>query len=257
MISDTDVKQLFQDARGILTKDISCNQLLNAQLSDLRMSSQFYRGKSPHTWVNQHPSSCKRHTSAFITFNIIPEYCFNCFKIVIEPRTVLELFKLMMVFDQIKLPTDNTRKCTVEIREQTSGDYKGFIYCRELKEGKKLIKILQKIVAREIAKDIPITLKRGCSEFAQVFPEYAQTSHGAKMMRYKEEWRKFEGIIDKKMALTPAPSTSISYNHPSYNLQDVHAMFFWLRYAASIEDTSYLEITGETLQPFPDLKKHK
>ena len=38
--------------------------------------------------------NCDRHKSIFEDHNVIPEYCFGCYKVQIEPRTVLELFKL-------------------------------------------------------------------------------------------------------------------------------------------------------------------
>ena len=37
---------------------------------------------------------CYRHKGIFNEFNIIPKFCFSCFKIQIEPKNVMELFKL-------------------------------------------------------------------------------------------------------------------------------------------------------------------
>ncbi len=51
--------------------------------------------------------NCERHIAIFKRYNIIPEYCFGCYKVQVEPRNVMELMKLFVVFDNIKLPNDN------------------------------------------------------------------------------------------------------------------------------------------------------
>lgn len=66
----------------------------------------------------------------FDKFDVIPKYCFDCYKVLITPHTIMDLFKLLMIFEKITLPLDNTRKCMVETRDACSGTYKGFIYCR-------------------------------------------------------------------------------------------------------------------------------
>ena len=63
----------------------------------------------------------------FEQFNVIPKYCFNFYKVLVEPRTVMELFKLMTVIERLDLPNHNTRKCTVENRNEVSNTYKGLI----------------------------------------------------------------------------------------------------------------------------------
>ena len=47
--------------------------------------------------------NCERHFQIFNTFNVIPKFCFGCYKIQIDIKNVLELFKLYIVFDKIKL----------------------------------------------------------------------------------------------------------------------------------------------------------
>ena len=108
VISDEDVKCLFQNAWRVHGKHYDFKK---------PHGTQFFRGVDPLSWENQHPDGCKRHLSVFDEFNIIPKYCFNCYKVLIEPRTVVELFKLMMVIEELDLPGDNTRKCTLETRK--------------------------------------------------------------------------------------------------------------------------------------------
>ena len=54
--------------------------------------SQTYR-------CNQTRLNCHRHEQIFHEHNVIPEFCFGCFKVQIEPRTVVELIKLFLLFD--------------------------------------------------------------------------------------------------------------------------------------------------------------
>lgn len=246
MIYDKDVKQLFKNGESILAKSMSQNMTLN---------TQFHRGVGLHTWKNQHPGGCIRHMKVFNKFNAIPKYCFNCYKVYLEPRTVVELFKLMVVFEKLKLPNDNTRKCIVETREEVSGFYKGFIYCRGLDEGKEILKIVQKVVSKDISKKIPATLKKGCSEYGLAYPEYAQIGKGKATMEYKKEWQEYENLVDQDLVINTRPTASDTHNRPGYSEQDAQIMLAWLKYAAMIGDLSYLKISDRTLQPFQNMKR--
>lgn len=245
MISDENIKQLFQNGQGLLAKRDKLKPL----------PTQFYRGRMSHTWENQHPGNCERHMSLFLKASIIPEYCFGCYKILIEPRTVVELFKLMVVFERIKLPDDNTRKCIVEGREKVTGTYKGYIYCRGRHEGNVLTEIFKKIVSEEISSEIPISLKRGCSEYALVYPEFAQLENSTSKIQHSKEWQEQEALFDSKSTENHKPPVTDTYNQPGYTLYDAEVMLAWLKYAATIGDKSYLNISSGILQPFQGLKR--
>jgi hypothetical protein len=161
----------------------------------------------------------------------------------------------MVVFEKLVLPNDNTRKCIIETREQVSGTYKGFIYCRGIEEGNEILKIVQKVISEEVSKKIPVTIKRGCSEYPVAYPEFAQVGQGTIAMKYKEEWQEYEDLADRELVVNTQSSESDTYNHPSYTLQDAKIMLSWLIYAATIGDVSYLKISGMTLQPFQKLKR--
>ena len=113
IISDDRVVQLFSKSLNILK---SYNLELGTELS------QVYRRNSVDM-------NCKRHMSIFDQHNVIPRFCFGCYKVQVEPRTIFELVKLLMIFDQLKLEDNNTRKCMIEMRPEIPGFYKGLIYC--------------------------------------------------------------------------------------------------------------------------------
>ena len=62
--------------------------------------------------------NCDRHKKVFNKHNIIPKYCFSCFKVQIELKEVSQLIKLFFIFNYLKLPKDNIRKCFIELREK-------------------------------------------------------------------------------------------------------------------------------------------
>lgn len=246
MITDDDVRQLFQDSWSVHSQHVDHGKPL---------FDQFFRGKTLRMWEGQRPGGCNRHMTVFKKFNVIPEYCFSCYKILVEPRTVVELFKLMVVFDKLKLPADNTRKCMVECRKQVSGSYKGFIYCRSIEEGEEILKMVQKVVSQDISKEIPATLKRGCSEYALAYPEYAQAGKDAEVMEYRDEWREYEELADKSLGFKTPPTGRETFDTPAYTQRDAEAMYYWLTYAATIGDLSYLKISGLVLSPFQNLDR--
>ncbi|MBI5040108.1 MAG: hypothetical protein HZB57_02560 [Gammaproteobacteria bacterium] len=171
----------------------------------------------------------------------------------VEPRTVAELFKLLMLFDRLDLPGNNTRKCMCESRDFCSGAYKGFIYCRGVDEAMAVCGIVRDVIAIEISPDIPVEVKRGCSEFERAYPGYAQIETGMTMMKYKMEWKRHEDFVDKNAAFRP-PDVGDSSN-ASYGPAEVFATHYWLSYAATIGDMSYLKVTGCPVPPIPQLKR--
>ena len=87
----------------------------------------------------------------------IPQDCQDCYKVVIRPKTWAELKDLEKILLKLNLPS----KCGIELRLTVKGYYGGYIYCVGLEEGRERYKI-----ARDAIPDtIPITLKRGCTEF--------------------------------------------------------------------------------------------
>ena len=254
MIPDEAVLQIFNDAH---------NAWSDIDFSEHEPVTQLYRGISTRQWKNNpHIAGCDRHIAIFNQYNIIPKYCFDCYKISIKPRNVLELFKLMILFSSIELPNDNSRKCFVEIRPEVAGAYKGLIYCQGLEDAQQVIKLIKPIIAQHITKKIPLSLQHGCTEYNIAFPDFSYDPKTKKSgMTYPAEWKEMETDFDQGPGKDLPPESSESYNHTGFSLEDVLAMRTWVTYAATIGDRSYLKLTGAKIQPFPDLKrppfKHK
>jgi len=237
MIPDEFVAHLYSKANQLLIDNLDSKEILR---------TQFFRGLNPFT------VDCIRHITIFNELNIIPKRCFSCYKVSIQPRTVVELFKLMVIFGELKPPEDNARKCMVECRQKIAGTYKGLIYCSSIDEAEDVKDWIEKLVSEEISNDITVSIKRGCSEYAAYYPEYAQIDQDIPVMQYNEEWQKHEALFDKDYIFETQP---VSFNQTSYNLNDAKVMLAWLRYAATIGDMSYLKITGKTLEPYSEYKR--
>jgi tetratricopeptide (TPR) repeat protein len=102
IISDDRVVNLF-------SRSEDCINSLGLELET--KLSQVYRRNSVEL-------NCSRHKSIFNKHDIIPEFCFGCYKVQVEPRSIIELIKLFIVFDQLELNENNTRKCMVELRQK-------------------------------------------------------------------------------------------------------------------------------------------
>lgn len=204
------------------------------------------------SWKGQHAAGCFRHVTVFGKFNVIPEYCFDCIKVLIEPRTVAELFKLLLVFEKLNLPDNNTRKCMCESRDFCSGVYKGFIYCRGVEDAMKVRDLIRPIIANEISPDIAISLKRGCSEFERAYTGYERIEPGSAVMKYKKDWKPKEHFVDKNAVFN---SQRGDERVEPYGPEEVFATHYWLSYAATIGDDSYLQITGCPVPQIPHLKR--
>ena len=182
--------------------------------------------------------NCSRHERIFNVRNVIPKFCFGCFKVQVEPRTVVELIKLFLLFDWIVLKANNTRKCMVELRDGVSGFYKGLIYCSSLEEAESIHSSISTYVSELIDPNVPRSIKRGCSEFAQAYPEYGlrDKKDANSLMDYPNEWEEIENAYDadhySDRPLQGAPTLK------GFSLSDFLIIKNWIGYARGIDDPS-------------------
>jgi hypothetical protein len=100
-------------------------------------------------------------------FHIIPKFCrFHCWKTVIYPRNVYELFQLADLLRALNLPS----KCGIDKRNYTYAAWDGFVYGDDLEQGKQYYRQTREAVDRVISPDIKVILKRGCTEMERMKP---------------------------------------------------------------------------------------
>jgi hypothetical protein len=231
IISDEHIVNLFRESSSF----ISSNSLeIKTELS------QTFRRNSVDL-------NCGRHMSIFNEHDIIPEFCFGCYKVQIEPRSVIELIKLFLVFDQLNLNENNTRKCMVEMRPQIPGFYKGLIYCSGLKQANLTAQYLDTVVKKSIGLGLPVKVKRGCSEYSISFPDYEEINNsGPQLMTYTEDWKVIEDGHDRKKPMKAKENLKPSLS--GLNLNVVLIIHKWFDYARGIGDSSVHVINNDAVQ---------
>ena len=225
-IEDFEIKELFE----------KINLILKNNANDLEFDKvQTYREQ-------QLPPHCNRHKKIFSTLNFIPKHCFECYKIQIEVDNVLELMKLYIVFDKIKLEKDNSRKCMIELRPGVSGNYKGLIFCNSIQETEIILNKVKKILYKNFNKELNCKIKRGCSEYYPKFPNYNKLDKNA--MIYDEKNKEQETNFDEK---NPDLIFDKNSNPTIEGLSLFDALVFrnWLSFARMIGDDSHKKISDQ------------
>lgn len=97
-------------------------------------------------------------------YRILPKECLGCWKVVVQPRNLDELFKIMQLQNELSIPA----KCGAEVRSHVrSTGWQAFWY-GPFGEGLEGAKKMYKTLAPKIRDILPITteviLKRGCTE---------------------------------------------------------------------------------------------
>ena len=179
--------------------------------------------------------NCKRHKSIFNEYEIIPEFCFSCYKVQVEPRTLIELIKLFIVFDQIELEGNNNRKCLIELRPEISGFYKGLVYCSGLKQANQISTYLSKVLTERIGYGLLCEVKRGCSEYPISFPKYKEINNfGPQVMNFNKDWKALEDEHDEKKSITADETRRPTIR--GLNLSDFLIFRKWIDYAKGLGD---------------------
>ena len=194
--------------------------------------------------------NCGRHFKVFNEFDVIPRYCFDCYKVQINVKTVVDLIKLFLIFDKIKLEKNNTRKCIVEIRNKIKGNYKGYIYCDGITEATEIKKIMSEIISNENIDVNNISLKHGCSEFYVSYPDFEEINYnGNGKLKYDQKWEAFEKIIDSREPKRIEADKKIwGRTIEGINLSDILILNNWISYSQIISDESYKKVCDKKIE---------
>jgi hypothetical protein len=167
---------LYHEIKGrniiAATKHLLAQDVLEMRHSDGKLMSPGFKNTWQTPWVH-HRLSYRNNCYIWkdIVFEnivkqvlpreswFVPSCCQNCFKVVCRPESLKQLFSLADL--QVKL--DFASKAGIEIRPSVFGNYGGYFYNRGLSEGLKCYRVVRDAVRDEIG-DIPVTLKRGCTE---------------------------------------------------------------------------------------------
>ncbi len=159
--------------------------------------------------------------------NFIHSYCHKCFKVVVKPRTVKELFTLQ----ELQQTMDRPAKAGIEIRGYVPKLYGGYFYNRGLSNGQECYKVVRKLVDEKISPDVDVILKKGCTEFEM---KYGDSDKWAIVPGQEEKEVEFEKIYSE--------SESPTMVYPKYLTS--HKKREWLHWASDHYDETVKEFTG-------------
>ena len=244
--SNAELQQIeipYKESNEISDEDViffykKCKEIVDRNFKDFDFHlSQIWRSNT----INL---GCNRHFEIFDKFKVIPEYCFGCFKVQIELKSIIDLIKLYFVFDKLNLRKNNSRKCMIELRENATGTYKGLIYCSGIDEANLIYEQLSRILDEKIKREIKVGVKRGCTEYGIEYPEYKIIDKDSKdFMLYNNDWKEKEDIIDSN-TIKYAREKSIN-RKPTISgvtLNDILIMKNWIYYAKKIGDVDYKQL---------------
>ena len=227
-IKKESLKKLFKKSKEVLD---SIENDFNFVES---IETQIYRRNS----INL---NCERHHDIFNEFEVIPNYCFSCFKIQIEPENVLDLIKLFFIFDKFKFPKNNWRKCMIELREGVKGLYKGFVYCSTIEEANQILEMINPYLNNFLKTSIKI--KRGCTEFYKSYPDFNEIDKNkSNFMNYNKKWEKIENSYDLKKNKN---KKKLIETNLGMTISDFLIMNNWLNFAKNINDLSYKSLSED------------
>jgi hypothetical protein len=180
------------------------------------------------------------HGVKFELFGYVPPRCLECWKVVVYPRTIKELFQLLDVEKSLNQPS----KCGIDIRNYVPALYDGFFYNNSLDEGRERYEQVRKAVDEHISPDIKVVLKRACTEYEMILGP----SPGWTMTKKQHELdERLENMID-----TTTPNTT------GQTPECVAQVFtHWIEWAWKHQDPTVAEyLGGEPLYP-PTVKYHE
>ena len=184
-----------------------------------------------------HERACALWTFYFEQYGLLPRGCMNCWKVTARPRTLKELLKIREVQKKMDLPA----KCGVEDRPfaQFRGPYVAFWYgpYGEGMEGAlELYKKVRFKVSDAVGIQVPVVLKRGCTEME----DRVGPSNG---WRYPPEMHALENMLDKIVSIWSGP-----LEQPWFS--KVHILINWIEYARKIRDATVNEFVTDIYGSF-------
>ena len=160
----------------------------------------------------------------------IPRRCQKCWKIVVRPNNLKQLFALEQLLMQLPWPS----KCGIERRSYAPclpNRYGGYIYNESMEEGLDRLDILRKHVDgfTDLGPDVDMHLKRACTEMEMTFPDSTTWS-------VSDEQNRIEDLLDWLVVFN-IPATNVS----QHILNKIH--MGWIEWACENGDDTYLEYT--------------
>lgn len=198
-----------------------------------------YEPMTPWVYIKQTiESRCNLYQRVFFgALGHIPSFCRSCWKVVVRPRNLIELFDLYEIQKQMDVPS----KCGIERREIVKGLYGGYFYCRSKKEGLERYKDVREIVNRYLSPETSVILKRYCTEF-EITVEGQRSIHGPsnEVGDVTQEEREMEIYVEAHF-----PDSGFAGLQPNHLIASI--MQTWIKWAYQHGDPTWIEFTDNSL----------
>lgn len=174
------------------------------------------------------------HGIMFDYYGILPSPCFECWKVVVSPRTLKELFMLLDLQSEY---WEGPCKCGIEVRDYTPRLYGGYFYNDSLDLGQEAYRKVRELVSEHISPDVKVILKRACTEFEmKLGPSNA--------------WQLQPGQLEKEEAIAGLFDNRDSAHWEQVTSIRPRVMRAWIQWAYKYGDKTYLEYNdGVPLYP--------
>ena len=228
--------------------------LLNKQGFKIRYDGRFTQSSDSaiqwdSPWIHQYQTQtgsfdCYRwHTVFFNTYGLTPTRCQNCWKVVVMPKTLVQLFDLYELQKEMERPC----KCGIELRSTDERDYGGYFYNDSFESGQECYKEVRKQVSKHISKNVNVTLKCGCTEFELKNGPNADYVANDKQLALEEWIKEYVVFNDLKWV--------------QHEFLTAHIMLSWIHRASKHGDMSYKTFTDgnslvKTLKTYHKEKKN-
>lgn len=192
---------------------------------------------SPWVYVKSMDDNARCDVYHKVFYNLldhIPSRCRKCWKVVIRPQTVVQLFDLY----EYEVALDKPCKCGIELRKTVSGGYGGYFYNRSKEEGLERWAEVREWADAQRGPKMPVILKRYCTEF-ELGGQGGIKGQGPsdKTPDCTQEELDMEDYI---IAHFPP----VGFEGPQPEHVQAAVMQRWIRHAFEIGDLTYLELTG-------------
>ena len=168
----------------------------------------------------------------------VPRGCQSCFKVVVKPRTLQQLFNLHEMQKKLDLPA----KCGIEERQSVHGLYGGYFYNKSFPEGMACYGIVKAAMLEnehlaplvdevdEHGKTTRVILKRACTEFEHMIGDSSK-------WQVTPEQEFIEDMIDHYVV-----DDNSSIQQPDHLVWNIKRR--WIEFAWKNGDPTYARYTG-------------
>jgi hypothetical protein len=201
-------------------------------------------------WIHvKHTANLKCGIWHQVTFNhvvmnlppgqrFVPRHCQSCWKVVVKPRTLQQLFNLL----ELQKELDRPSKCGIETRDSVSELYGGYFYNKSIEQGLNcyeavkakmtenpiLVPLLDEVDGK--GRTTRIILKRGCTEFEHLLGD-------SRLWHITPEQEFVEDLIDNYFV-----DDGFSLSQPEHVIWSIKRR--WIEWAFKNGDQTYLRYTG-------------